>query len=219
MAAVVSGSVLFAFTAPASAPSAAAMRSVRSFFRALSSAANSASPRGKSLRREPRHAERAPARGLLVRFIERREIHRVGCRFEFRPQLELRERFQQALPSEFVALPGLRPEARQLDHVFREIDRIVHAADVAEVFDEPVVVVREVVDLIRQHPRRDHVGVIDARRGLLLPRGIGVAMRDWRRCAPACATCGRCPAPLVRRAAAEGSACWSLFGPFQRWMR
>ena len=66
--------------------------------------------------------------------------------------------------------------ARQLDHVSGERHGVVGTAKVVEVAREPLVVVGEVVDLVRQHAVAHHVGVIDPGAGLLLPGGVVVAL-------------------------------------------
>ena len=60
----------------------------------------------------------------------------------------------------FALLFELR-EARQGDHVPREIDRAIELAEAVEVADEPLVVVGEVVDLIGNDAVAHHVGMVD----------------------------------------------------------
>lgn len=133
---------------------------------------------------EPREAERSQAACLLDRLpIERREVHTAVERGELVPHLELLEHAQELVAAQFVALAVAGAEARQLDHVFREVDRVVDAADVAETLHEPAIVVGEVVDLIGHDPRRDRLCVIDARRSFLLPRGIRITL-ELRECVP-----------------------------------
>ena len=59
----------------------------------------------------------------------------------------------------------------------RQVDRFGHTAQMIEGAHEPLVVVREIVDLIRHDLVADLVGVIDPGRGLLLPDGVGVALQ------------------------------------------
>ena len=66
---------------------------------------------------------------------------------------------------------------RLLDHVLREGHGVVRAADVDQVADQPLGVVRVVVNLIRQHAVVHHVRMIDAGRRLLLPGGVRIALQ------------------------------------------
>ena len=66
--------------------------------------------------------------------------------------------------------------ARQLDHVSGERHGIVGTAKVVEVAREPLVVVGEVMNLVRQHTVAHHVGMVHPGAGLLLPGGVVVAL-------------------------------------------
>ena len=61
---------------------------------------------------------------------------------------------------------------RHFDQIACHVQGVAHPADVDQVPREPLVVVREVEDLIGQQPGAHHVRVIDAGRRLLLPDGV-----------------------------------------------
>ena len=65
---------------------------------------------------------------------------------------------------------------RQFDHVFGQGDGLLHPATVKQVRAEPLIVVSEIMNLIRQNPRCLHISVVRAGRCLLLPGGIVVAL-------------------------------------------
>ena len=59
----------------------------------------------------------------------------------------------------------------------REANGIPSASEFIEVPHEPLFVVCIVVNLIRQDVATDHVGMIDACAGLLLPHGVIEALK------------------------------------------
>ena len=126
---------------------------------------------------EVRHAQRRQPPRLDLRLFVLCQIDRAFERGEVAPHFKSHQRLQQPLAPEVVGLAVRGIEPRQLHEIHREIHGILHAADVGEVLHQPVVVVRVVVDLLRHDPRRGHVGVVGARRRLLLPRGVGVAVQ------------------------------------------
>ena len=66
--------------------------------------------------------------------------------------------------------------ARQFDHVFGKGDGIPYAAAIKQVRAKPLVVMREIMNLVGQDPRRFHVGVVGARSGFLLPGGVIITL-------------------------------------------
>ena len=66
---------------------------------------------------------------------------------------------------------------RQIEHVLRQFDRVMNPADRIQIANQPFVVVRVVVNLVGQHAVANHVGMVHAGRGFLLPGGVGVAVQ------------------------------------------
>ena len=137
-----------------------------------------------------------------------------GCRGEglqVIPQLPFGERLDQS--SAAVAGGGagfvervVGGVARIADEALREAEGVLHAAEFVEVPHEPFLVVGVVVNLIRQDVAADHVGMIDAGAGLLLPYGVVEALQLREGVAghvPHVGDAGRCLAAL--RGGADGA--------------
>ena len=127
-------------------------------------------------------AQRAPADDLLFREARRLEIHGVAQGDQLVRLLVLLEHLEQTrspvrcTSAAFLQRVVLRVP-RQLDHVLGQRDGVVDPTDMDEVANQPLVVVREVVNLIGHDPVAHHLGMIDAGGSLLLPGGIGVSMQ------------------------------------------
>ena len=65
---------------------------------------------------------------------------------------------------------------RELDHVPGQAGCLADPTDIHQVANEPLVVVREIMDLVRKHQVFDHLRVVNPGRRLLLPGGIVVAL-------------------------------------------
>ena len=130
---------------------------------------------------EMSHAQQ-PSMGLLaVGLATRFEIRRVGRGDQLIPELEQGQRVREPLAAErrAAAFHRVVPRMpRQLAHIPRQIDPRADLAHMHEVANEPLVVVREVVDLIGHHAVAHHVGVIDPRRRLLLPSAVVVTLQS-----------------------------------------
>ena len=71
--------------------------------------------------------------------------------------------------------------AGHLDQVLGEFQAVAHAPLMAEIANEPLVIVGVVVDLVGHHVVAHHVGMIGARGGLLLPGGVVVTLQLRKR--------------------------------------
>ena len=128
------------------------------------------------------HADGGQALGLFLRNCGRLKVNRLRGADDLIPHLVAKQSFKQAhtAVTGASALPVLGRRvrlgqsvvfrvARQLDHVSGERRGVVGTTKVVEVAREPLVVVGEVRNLIRQHAVAHHVGVIHAGARLLLP--------------------------------------------------
>ena len=140
-------------------------------------------------KREMRRADGGQALGLFLRDGGWLEVNRLRGADDLLPHLVAQQGLEQAHAAvagaaTLAVLGGLARlgqgvvfrVARQLDHVSGERRGVVGTTKVVEVAREPLVVVGEVVDLVRQHAVAHHVGVIDPGAGLLLPGGVVVAL-------------------------------------------
>ena len=119
---------------------------------------------------------------LLVFDIGRSQVHRVRQFDQIAPAFILDQDIEQPRPAvSRAATPFLGRVVSwvtwQFDHVAGQVVGVVDSANVDQVPHQPLVVVCEVVDLIRQHPIPHHVCVVDPRRCFLLPSRILVAFQ------------------------------------------
>ena len=113
---------------------------------------------------------------LLIEVRGRLEIARARQRNHLIPELIRVEHLEETHPSETrTPVPLHRVVfrmARQLEHVFRQAERIAHSPHRHQIPTQPLIVVSKVVDLVRQHAVAHHVSVINPGRSFLLKTGI-----------------------------------------------
>ena len=125
-----------------------------------------------------KHLDLVGARGSLGGF----QVDAIDQLGGLRPKSVGSDRLQKPLSSKIrAAVSCWRIEFRmpwKLDHVLGQRDGCRRSSDVEPIADQPFVVVGIVMDLVGHDPIADHVRVIDARRGFLLPSRIGIAIES-----------------------------------------
>ena len=127
------------------------------------------------------HAQVPQSLHLLFLELGRRQVVRPRKLDQLAPELKPVEYLEETATAVLGARPPLGERVvfrmpRKLDHVPGQAGCLADPADIHQVANEPLIVVREVVDLVRQHQVFHHVRVVDPGRGLLLPGGIVVAL-------------------------------------------
>ena len=128
---------------------------------------------------KPGYPKKPQALHLFGRIVGRIQIGRFAKCDQLVPQFVSRKDFEQSHAAVRSAATGQRVMlrvARNLNEVSGERQRLTDAANVAQIADQPLIVVCIVVNLIGKNAVAKHVGVVDAGRGFLLPGGIGIAL-------------------------------------------